>query len=228
MRASLAVGRLALLAALLCAGSARGHIVYGGPTVQTVQRRWGEGAELTLHLESLLDGWDPRVGQTAAGIRSCVVATVGVDFETRRESVRIALPDGALAALRPRFDRKVARAGEHPLELVERYRDLVAFAGVELAGSIGRAKLTKAELRACVPGDVFVPEALTVAVEGGALKGTVELRVVGGRGGARVRCALAELTPGRVRVQVASVEGAAHRRSEAKKVPDEPPPLGSE
>jgi type III secretion system YscQ/HrcQ family protein len=187
--------------------------------LDAAQARWGADAELTFHLEALVDGKDPRVARTAAGIKQCVLATVGLDFDGRRDSVRVALPDTTVQALAPRFERVVARAGEHGLELCERFRDLTALAEVALSGSVGHAKLTRAELQACTVGDVFVPDELTIGVEGGALKGKVELKVVGGRGRAKVVCELAELSDERVVVQVASVEVAPHGRSEARKVP---------
>jgi len=189
--------------------------------LDAAQSRWGSEAELTFHLEALVDGKDPRVARTAAGVKQCIVAKVGIDFDARKDTVRVALPDAAIAGLAPRFASAVARAGEHGLELVERFRDLTALAEIELSGAVGRAFLTRAELAACSPGDVFVPDELTIKVVDGALRGKVELRVVTGRGRAKVVCELRDLSDERVVVEVAAVEVAPHGRAEAKKVPGE-------
>ena len=47
--------------------------------LDAVQSRWGSGAELTFHLEALVDGKDPRVARTAAGVKQCIVAKVGIE-----------------------------------------------------------------------------------------------------------------------------------------------------
>lgn len=191
--------------------------------LDAVQNAWGSQAELTLHLESLLDGKDPRVAQTAAGMKSCIVASIGLDFDGRRDSVRVALPDATVTTLAPLLSRSVARAGETGVEIVERFRDLTRLVSVELAGRVGRTKLTRAELAQCSPGDVFVPDQLTIGVEGSAIKGKVELAIVGGRGRTKIMADLIQFTGAQVAVQIASIEVGPQARAEARKVanPDE-------
>lgn len=152
-----------------------------------VQSRWGERAELTLHLERLMDARDPRAREQAAA-GQMIVAAVGLDFDSRRDTVRVALPKPTIAALAPRLESQIPRAGESMPEVLARLRDQVGFARVELRAEAGRSMLSRRELAALSAGDIIVPDELYVKANAETgLAGRVDIAIGSGRGRPRIR-----------------------------------------
>jgi type III secretion system YscQ/HrcQ family protein len=154
--------------------------------LDAAQKRWGERAEMTFHLERLVEARDPRIREQAA-TGQAIVASVGIEFDTRRDSVRLALPDSALAALSPRLETVVPRAGEAIGEVFLRLRDAIGSASVEVRAVVGQSKLTPAELAGLTVGDIIVPTEFTLKAGESGLAGQVDLLLGAGRGEARMR-----------------------------------------
>jgi type III secretion system YscQ/HrcQ family protein len=130
---------------------------------------------------------DPALAERAPAAGHAIVANVGIDFDVRRDSARVMLPDAALAATAPRLPVAVPRAGESANELFQRLRNVVGFAQVEVRGVIGRSKLSRAELEALSIGDIIIPDDLSVRSTESGLGGRVDLVMGPGRGKTRMR-----------------------------------------
>jgi type III secretion system YscQ/HrcQ family protein len=154
--------------------------------LDSIGRRWGERAELTFHLERLFDAKDPALGDQT-GLGQAVVATATIDFEARRESARVILPDAAMAALAPRLETLVPRAGDAMSEVIGRLRDVIGLAQIEVRGTAGRSKLTRAELATLSVGDIIVPDELHLRAGEAGLAGSVDFVIGAGRGETRMR-----------------------------------------
>jgi flagellar motor switch protein FliM len=179
-----------------------------------VQAVWGPKAEWTLHLERVLDRRDPTLAMALAPGRMLVVSA-GLGFDSRRDSVRAALPVGLVGTL-PLLGE---RAGASIEELFLRYQDQVGLAPVTLRAVVGRARLSQAELAQLNPGDIMVPEELSLHVDAQGLGGRVEFQPVGavaaGAGGAavegraRIAGAIVAFGGGVVQVEVDTIEAGA-------------------
>lgn len=140
-----------------------------------IQACWGADAEWTVHLERLDEARELDLAEALGGAGArLLVASVALTFDTRRDGVRVAVPV-ALAGALPRARQ---RAGESTAELYLRWRDLIGRAPVTLRAIVGRAWLGRRELHQLQPGDIMVPEEMTIRVEQGGVAGRVEFRPV--------------------------------------------------
>lgn len=154
--------------------------------LDSVQKRWGERAELTFHLERLVEARDASI-RDQAGTGKSIVASVGIEFDSRRDSVRVALPDATLAGLAPRLENLVPRGGDAMVEILHRLKDAVGAASVEVRAVGGRSKLTRGELAGLSVGDIIVPDEFALVSTATGLGGKVDLRMGGGAGEGELR-----------------------------------------
>lgn len=141
--------------------------------------QWGPEIEWVLQLVRVCGAADPAV-RRQLGSGSLLVVTVALDFDSRRETVRLAVPSGLLE----QFPRAYARAGESIEELYLRLRDVVGLAQVELVATVGQSMLTPSELSQLRAGDIVVPDSFGLTIADDVIEGRVELRPMQGLRGA--------------------------------------------
>ncbi|MFC1705335.1 FliM/FliN family flagellar motor switch protein [Planctomycetota bacterium] len=177
-----------------------------------VQRHWGAEAEATLHLARLYDPGDPALTEIL-GRGSTVVATAALDFDTRRDAVRVALSRASVEGLSRLFERRTERAGGTIGELYVRYQDLLGLVRLEFSCRVGTMQVSQSELRSLEVGAICFPDELSLRLTGDAVEGEVDLTPVLGGGGARLRGRLAEFGLA-VRVEVTDIETGVGERPE--------------
>jgi len=152
--------------------------------VDAANRAWGPKAELTFRLESVRLAKDPGLAEVAAG-GALLATSVTLDFDASREAVRVALPQPSVAAVAERIEAG-GRAGQAPEDRLARLSDLIGDIRIDIHGVIGETKVTRGEAAQIAPGDILVPEELSVRPEegedGGGLSGTVDLVLTTGAG----------------------------------------------
>ncbi|MHC4831642.1 MAG: FliM/FliN family flagellar motor switch protein, partial [Planctomycetota bacterium] len=178
-----------------------------------VQAAWGASAELTLTLERLLGGNDRRLTQMLPP-GPIVNASIALEFDQMRESVRLAIPAGAASTLAERLPRSTDRAGQTTEELYFRYRELIDLARVEFACRIGEMKVSRTEWAQLELGAICFPDQLDLTIEGETVAGTVEAYPAYGTGGAKIHTRLTEYgAPLKVTIESIETEGAQRPES---------------